>query len=143
MRGQLDQQPLELMVGGIAGGGHEQVGDEQGHEKGLFLGRVDGAIAGADQVAPDRVTLDPAPGCGLAHERVVRLVGHDQVPRGVVHCHRRVGQSVEEALHAPRDASRDEIAPRGSQAREPEEQLVLGVRQPQRPGEGLHDLRRR
>ena len=48
--GQLGDQPLELAVGGIAGRGHAQVGDEQGFEAGLLLGRVDGAVAGAERL---------------------------------------------------------------------------------------------
>ena len=63
--------------------------------------------------------------------------------RGVVHGNRSVREPVEQALHARRDAGRDDIAPWHGLAREPEEQLPLGVRQPQGPGESLYDLRRR
>jgi hypothetical protein len=122
VRGQLGDQPLQFPVGGIAGRGHAQVGDEPGLEAVLLFGRADGAVARAGEVAPDRVALDPVPGTGLAHQRVVRLIGRDQVPRGVVHGDRSVREPAEQALHARRDACRDDITPRHGLAREPEEQ---------------------
>jgi hypothetical protein len=42
------------------------------------------ALETALVLQPDVVAFDPVPGRRVAHQRLVRRVGHHQVPRGVV-----------------------------------------------------------